>query len=282
MLAELTVAIFQRGHFSLPHVASTLIIICLLFVPVSALQSVPKPDKPRATKAEQKEARELALQFTSQFSDTQDLTPIVRDLYFSDFIERYKTFKSKELNSKSVDIYFVPGLEYSSQLLTTADSADWESFYVAANNFLLLGFVSALKRQSDDLRNVKPSDFYPSEVVELLQKNPTLANMIVRKGRGNPVGTITEMRAATGTLAQAVTMIRAQQKGPLIRDKAELTTLIMNDDFFEPRVDVLGESFFSFPKGTRILFVKTPFGLHLMLARDNDRLKIFWTEIIAE
>jgi hypothetical protein len=56
----------------------------------------------------------------------------------------------------------------------------------------------------------------------------------------------------------------------------------MNDDFFEPRVEVLDESFFNFPKGTRILFIKTPLGLELMLARDNDQLRIFWTEIIAE
>jgi len=32
----------------------------------------------------------------------------------------------------------------------------------------------------------------------------------------------------------------------------------------------------------RILFIKTALGLQLMLARENERLKIFWTEIIAE
>ncbi|MFN2406729.1 MAG: hypothetical protein ABR594_11800 [Pyrinomonadaceae bacterium] len=108
--------------------------------------------------------------------------------------------------------------------------------------------------------------------------------MIVRKGRSKPVGTVAEMRAATATLAQAVTMIRAKQQGrpPRITDKAELTTIMMNDGFFEPRLEVLDESIFNFPKSTRILFIKTPLGLELMLARDTDRLRIFWTEIIAQ
>ena len=262
------------------HLASTLIIHLLL---ISAAASVLQTDKPRATQAEKKEARELALRFTIQFTETHDLNPIIRDLYFTGFLERYKSFKTKELNDRSVDVYFAPGLDYSSDLLTTADAKDWEDFYVATNNFLLLGFISALTRQSDETANVKASDVYPSEVIELLHKNSALANMIVRKGRGNPVRTVAEMRAATATLAQAVTMMRAKRgRAPSITNKAELTRIMMNDDFFDPQVEVLDESFFSFPKGTRVLFVKTPLGLQLMLARDNERLRIFWTEIMAQ
>jgi hypothetical protein len=274
----------QGGWLSLKCVASISVIVCLLFIGVSHAKSVPLTDKPRATEAEEKEARELALHFTIQFTETQDLTPIIQNFYFNGFVERYKSFKIKELNTRPVDLYFAPGIEYSSPLLTAADAEDWEGFYVATNNFLLLGFISGLQRQSDETPNVKASDLYPSEVIDLLHKNSALANMIVRKGVGHPVGTVGEMRAATATLVQAVTMIRAKQKGrgPVIKDKAELTRIIMNDDFFEPRVEVLDESFFSFPKGTRILFMKTPIGLQLMLARDNDRLKIFWTEILAE
>jgi len=265
----------------LKHVAFSLI-LCLLFVGASSAKSVFLHDKVRATQAEDKEARELALEFTIKFAETQDLTPIVRSFYFNNFVERYKSSKTKELNTKPVDLYFAPGLEYSSPLLTAADSEDWERLYVATNNFLLLGFITGLQRQSDGVP-VKPSDLYPSEVIDLLHKNSALANMILRNGPGHPVSTVAEMRAATATLVQAVTMIRAKQKrGPLITNQAELTRIIMNDDFFEPRVEVLNDNFFLFPKGTRILFTKTPIGLQLMLARDNDRLKIFWTEIMAE
>jgi len=267
----------------LKHVISTLIIVCLLFVGVSSAKSVFLTDKPRATQAEEKEARELALQFTIKFAETQDLLPIVRDLYFDSYVERYKSFKTRELNAKPVALYFAPGLEYSSPLLTAANSEDWEGFYVATNNFLLLGFISALQRQSDEMPNVKASDLYPSEVIELLHTNPTLANMIERKGPARALGTVEEMRAAAATLAQAVTMIREKHKGgpSLITNKDGLAEVIMQDEFFKPRVEVLDEDFFSFPKNTRILFMNTPIGLQLMLARDGDRLRIFWTELIA-
>jgi len=78
-------------------------------------------------------------------------------------------------------------------------------------------------------------------------------------------------------------MIREKHKGgpSLITNKDGLAEVIMQDEFFKPRVEVLDEDFFSFPKNTRILFMNTPIGLQLMLARDGDRLRIFWTELIA-
>lgn len=265
------------------YLASSLMIVCFLLSGGSRSQAVPQTDQHRATKAEEKEAQDLAVQFTILFSESQDLTPVIRDFYFRDFLERYKSFKIKELNNKPVDLYFAPGLAYNSQLLTTAGSKDWEGFYVATNNFLVLGFIAALKASSDETPNIKASDMYPSEVIDLLRTNPTLANMIVRKAPANAVATVEEMHAATTTLARAVTMIREKHQGrPLITNKDGLIKTIMNDEFFKPRVEVLDESFFSFPKNTRILFIKTPVGLQLMLARDAERLKIFWTEIIAE
>jgi hypothetical protein len=268
----------------LKHLACSLIFVYLLGIGVTPARSLPQTLGLQATKAEEKEGRELALQFTLEFTKTQDLTSVIRNYYFSDFAERYKNFKLHDLSSKPVDLYFAPGLDYSSPLLATADSEDWERFYVAANNFLILGFISALKRQSDETPNLKPTDLYPPEVIELLHKNSALAHMILRNGPGNPVRTIAEMRAATETLAQAVTMIRAKQTGgpPVIKDKTELTIIIMNDDFFKPRVEVLRESFFNFPKGTRILLINTPLGLQLISAANTDGLRVFWTEIITE
>ncbi len=257
------------------HLATTLIIVCLLFCGESPAQSIQRTEEHRATNAEEKEARDLVTKFTIVFTETQDLTPIIKDFYFRDFVERYKGFKTKALNSKHVDLYFAPGLEYSSQLLTAADSKDWEGFYVATNNFLLLGFISGLKVYSNETRDIRASDLYPSEVIELLHSNPTLANMIERKESVKAVGTVGEMKAATATLSQAVAMIREKNKGgpSLITKKDELKKVIMHDELFKPRVEVLDENFFGFPKNTRILFIITPIGLQLMLARDADRLR---------
>jgi hypothetical protein len=257
--------------------------MCLLFCGESPAQSIQRTEEHRATNAEEKEARDLAIKFTIDFAETQDLTPIIKDLYFRDFVERYKVFKTKTLNTKQVDLYFAPGLEYSSQLLATADSTDWKDFYVATNNFLLLGYISGLKKSSDETQDIKATDLYPSEVMELLHTNPTLANMIERKESVKAVGTVGEMKAATATLSQAVAMIREKNKGegPLIRKKDELTKVMMHDEVFKPRVEVLDDNYFGFPKNTRILFINTAIGLQLMLAKDTDRLRIFWTEIIS-
>ena len=265
------------------HLVISMILMCLLFCGESPAQSIQRTEQHRATKTEEKEARDLAIKFTIEFAETQDLTPIIKDFYFRDFVERYKGFKTKALNTKHVDLYFAPGLEYSSQLLTTADSTDWEGFYVATNNFLLLGFISGLKAYADETQDIRASDLYPSEVIELLHTNPTLANMIERKESVKAVGTVGEMKAATATLSRAVAMIREKNKGgpPLITKKDELTKVMMHDEVFKPRVEVLDENFFGFPKNTRILFINTAIGLQLMLARDADRLRIFWTEIIA-
>lgn len=249
---------------------------------VTLAQLVTRTDEPQVTKAEEQEARELAIQFTIRFGETRDLTPIVRDLYLSDFVERYKKYKAKELNAGHVDLYFAPGLDYNSRLLTDGDSKDWGRFYVAANNFLLFGFISALKTYSDETADVKATDMYPSGVIKLLNKNPNLSNMIVRKGRSKAIGSVEEMRAATATLEQAETIMRERGKPLVIADKEELVRIIKEDEFFKPRLEVTDEGFFGFPKGTRILVTRTPLGLQLMLTRDDSQLKIFWTEIIAD
>jgi hypothetical protein len=277
--------IIQRGTLHLKHPAASLLILCVLFSGQSSAQTVRRTPEQQPTNAEQNEAQDLATKFTLRFTESQDLTPLIKDLYFADFVERYKAFKSKSLNStKPIDLYFAPGLEYNSQLLTTADAKDWQDFYVATNNFLLLGFIAGLQAYSDGTREVNVSDIYPAEVIDLLHTNPTLANMLVRKGPGKAVGTVEEMRAATATLSQAVTMIREKSKGrPLtISNKDELTRVMTQDDYFKPRLEVLNEDFFGFPKNTRVLFMNTPVGLRLMLAKDADRLKILWTEIIAD
>jgi len=260
-------------------------ILILVFFSISGFAStlaVARIDEPQVTDIEVQEAQEIAIQFTLRFAESKDLSPIVKDIYFSDFIERYKKFKLKDLSTSSVDLYFEPGLDYNSRLLTNGRSEDWQRFYIAANNFLLFGFISGIKNYSDNA-DIKATDLYPSSVIKLLDKNPNLANMIVKRGRSKAVSTAEEMREATATLEQAVAIMREKHgKSPLKIDSKELVKVIKGDAFFSPHLEVIEGEFFDFPKGTRILIIKTPLGLQLMLARDRNRLKIFWTEIIAD
>src|SRR5438093_1454495 len=65
------------------------------------------------TVAEAQEAQEVVQLFTTRFLESKDLAPIVKDLYVSDFMERYKKARAADLDLRNVpDVYFVPGLFY--------------------------------------------------------------------------------------------------------------------------------------------------------------------------
>jgi hypothetical protein len=282
-----------KGWEDMLKFSCTTLVVVLLAVGSAARAASPlRADQQEVTEAENREAREVVIQFTKRFAETRDLTNAVNELYFSDFIERYKKSQAEDAGSprgsKSGDRYFAPGLDYNTRLLKEAGPEDWRRFYIAANNFLLVGLVAFMKQARDDAEaaNVKPADVYPPSVIEMLDKNPNLSNFIVRKSQPRPVGTLGEMRSATNTLERAVAIMRQAQPGKPFsaddKDWVEAMKLMREDKFFKPDVEVTDEEYFGFPKGTRILTVKTPLGLRLMLARDNNRLKIFWTEIIAD
>lgn len=239
----------------------------------------------QVTNAETRESQEIAVEFTLRFAETKDLAPFLKELYFDDFMGRY--VKSRVSNpdfNPATHVYFAPGLEYDSRLLTIGTVADWQRLYLAANNFLLLGFVRGMTRVSKDADDVKAGDLFPSSVIRLLAKNRNLENMIVKKGAQPPLSTVEEMRDAAATLEQANTILRQEfgSKSLLKVNREELSKTIRPNDFFKPQLEVLDQTHFEFAKGTRLLFINTPVGLRLMLARDGDKLKIFWTEIIAD
>ena len=256
----------------------------LIAASFTSVWSSSQTNEPKVTKAEDTEARALTLQFIIRLSETRDLSGVVSDLYFTDFIERFRKSKANDTGPGQVDLYFAPGLEYSSRLLTEGESKDWRRLYAAANEFLFFGFVNVLKNTSDVTKDIKETDMFPAGVIKLLNGNSILAGMIVRKPGVKAIGTVEEMRAVTATLEQAVAMMREQQKQgpPVIKHKDELIKMARSDSFFQPCLEVIDDGFFSLPKGTRVLFVKTPIGFQLILAREQDRLKVLWSEALHE
>ena len=237
------------------------------------------------TDNEKQQAREIATQFTSRFVETADLNLLVKDLYRSDFIERFKRGKSKELGGKSAThLYFVPGLDYNSSLLTDASDEDWRRFYIATNNFLFFGFVSGVKEYSRNSKDLKATDLYPPTVIKLLDSNPNLANMIERKGKSRAVGSVEEMRQATVTLEQAAAILRKKQNGkPLGSINArELARLMKEDELFRPRLEIVRDESFGFPQGTRFVFINTPFLFRLILVESDGDLKILSAEYVVD
>jgi hypothetical protein len=236
------------------------------------------------TEIEKQQASEVAIQFTKRLAETSDLSLLVKDLYLNDSVERFKRDRSKRLEGSSDhDVYFVPGLDYNSRLLTDGSTEDWYRFYIAANNFLFFGFMSGIKNYSGDGKDFKPTDMYPSSVIKLLDSNPNLANMILRKGSSRPVSSVDEMKKATATLEQAAAMIRKKQNGKALLNinAGELIKLMKEDELFRPQLEIVADEVFGFPQGTRLVYISTPLGFRLTLVKSDNRLKIVWAEPYA-
>src|SRR5262245_25140922 len=153
-------------------------------------------------------------------------------------------------------------------------------FYTAANNFVFFGMMSAIKN-SRHAADITEGQLYPTSVINLLNTNPTLSNMIVRKGRSRAVGSVAEMQKATATLEEAVALLRQQTKGqaPLNIDEQELIKTFQEDEFFKPAIETVEDQFFGMAKGTQVAFINTPILFRLTLIKsDNDRWEILWAE----
>jgi hypothetical protein len=257
------------------------LITVVLSVDGMGLNFRPRTNHQQLTNTELQAARQLAIEFTTGFVRTTDLTPLIKDFFSKDFIERYTKDKSKDLgDNRSVDLYFVPGLDYNSRLLAEAGPEDWLRFYAAANNFVFFGFMSGIKN-SRNAADITATKMYPSSVINLLNSNPTLSNMIVRKGSSQAVGSVAEMQRASATLEQAVSLMRQQTTGlsPVNINAQELIKAMQEDEFFRPTVETVDDQFFGLPQGTRVIFINTPILFRLMLVKtNNNKLEILWAE----
>jgi len=239
--------------------------------------------------AESQGAQEVANLFIKRLEETADLSRLFSELYAGDFIERYITQQQKSLardQRASEALFFAPGLEYAPQLLRQATPDEWKRFYVATYNFIYSGFVIGMNRSAKDLLSGKePSsqilkDIYPPKVVKLLGQHPILKNFIEMKERSKPVGTVEEMRSIITTLEQATTLLRgeANKRYELTDDSKRLIELLKQSGMLEASVGVTDEEFFGYPRGTRVLYVPTPFMLQLTIVNTDGKYKIVWTE----
>jgi len=239
------------------------------------------PSNQQLDNGDLRQVRQVAIDFTIAFLEKTDLNLVVKDLFVRDFIERYKSEKSKERERNSpTDLYFVPGLEYNSKLLVEVGQEDWLRFYTAANNFLFFGTVRAIKNSRDGA-NIQATDLYPQSVISLLNTNGILSNMIVKKGRSRAIRSVADMHSVTAILEQAVSLMRQELKGqpPLRLDKKEMVQAMQEDDYFKPIVETVGDQFFGLSKGEQVIFINTPILFRLTLAKThNDKFEILWAE----
>jgi len=247
---------------------------------------------PALTESEKQEAQKLSVTFTERLGQTMDFSTVMNELFLSDAVERYlATEKRKASMDKLSSVFFSPGIVVDISLLERPVLEDWQRFYIAVNNFTLLGFIRATRRNVD-FENLKPTDLYPREVIELLDRNPLLSNLILKKSSSRNFKSFEEMRTATATLDQAVAIMRkglpetidlekevvqqALRKSSVKRPLNEKDLERARAEMMSPQLEVTDSEYFGFPKGTRVISVAT-FSLHqLLLVRVNGLLRIVW------
>lgn len=254
------------------------LVIVVLCVDGMGLNLTQRKDDQQLTNAESQAVRQLVVDFTTRFLQTKDLSPVIKDLYAKDFINRYLKAKSSVLD-RPTTLDFVPGLFWNSTLFAEASTEDWLRFYTAANNFMFFGIESLFKKTRDGVK-LTPENMYPSTVQALLKTNGNLSNMMVNKGRSKPVSSVEEMQKATAILEQAVALMREQTAGErsLYLKEDELMEAMKDDKYFKQVVKTVDDKFFGFPPGTELIFVNTPILFRLIIVKTNNKLEILWAE----
>ena len=256
-------------------IALLIVVLCVDGIGLNLNQ---RKDDQQLSNADSQAVRQLVVDFTTRFLQAKDLSPVIKDLYAKDFINRYLKAKANVVGRPST-LDFVPGIFWNSSLFAEASTEDWLRFYTAANNFMFFGFESVIKKSRDGAK-IKPEDIYPSTVKTLLNTNANLSNMIVNKGSAKAVSSVDEMQKATAILEQAAALMREHTAGerPLTLKEDELMKAMQDDEYFKPLVKPIDHKFFGYPPGTELIFINTPILFRLIIVKTNNKLEILWAE----
>lgn len=281
------------------HLRKTLARLALLLVVLSVLPrnffptvGAQSNKQPVLSEEEKRDAVQLSLTFTRRLGETLDMAVVMDELFLPDSMERYiAAEKLKASRDKLSYFFFSSGIFVDVSLLERPVLEDWRRFYIATNNFMLLGFIHAFRRNID-FEQIKPTDLYPREVIELLNANPLLSNLIQKKSPIRNFKSFEEMRSATATLDQAVALMRKALSGYIDLEKAVVQMAMRQSSAKRPmkeedleraraelikaELEGIDDEFPGFPKGTRVILVPT-FSIHeLVLVRVDGRLRVAW------
>jgi hypothetical protein len=256
------------------------------------------------TPDEEREARELVTRLTTRWRETEDIGPLIEELFVADFADR--------LRQEPRYLFFS---ELKKEQLGPQDREDLRRHYVAMTNLLHL-FVRLyevylpLLKAEEGGEDFEPEKLLPANVIEVLKSNPTLSAIYdeelggkaetpasqspdksVEDKRERRVETIEQLRALTDTLERAVVLLRDHVRTlPLTQPASELlkeqesqgnSEPSESDDTMKPRVYILSEDFYGYPSGTRLICVDIlPF--HMDLVRVGQRLKVLTIHIKSD
>jgi hypothetical protein len=293
-----------------PFVALLLIFSFAAARPVARARSAQDDKEPaRLTPEEEKDAGVLAADFEKRISETNDIKPLIDEMFVADFAERLRVTEAPG------DFIFIPVRDDVEKRL---DRGDLLRAYAASMNFFFLMsrlYVVALdartrdgrcKVDEEDEAGCEPtfSEIFPPPVMEVLERNPLLTGLAAElekeespnDGSQGPqdnhdertVENVEQFHSLVATLEEAGDKMREQLKNSpslssthemLVDLRAKRVKAAENDedsreDGVRPRLTILTKEFFGYPPGTRLICVSSVLPFHLDLVRVGGQLKV--------
>jgi hypothetical protein len=273
--------------------ATILIIACKLATTVGAQVS-----QPALTPTEDREARQLSIQFTQRLGETLDFSVVMQELFIRDAAARYVA-RQRELWPQvgKSDVTLSPGIFVDDALLEKATPDEWTELYGQANTFLLLGLIHASRKNANP-DDINASDLYPPEIAKLLDTNPLLQNLIQKKTHIRTLKSPEDMRSAAATLQQANKGMRTSLPASVDLEQAVMRLVVRSlaggrqltaeelraarTSLLEPHLEIPDASYFGFPKGTRMIWISSFAMMDLLLVPVDGKLRIVWAQPIDD
>jgi len=280
-------------------------ILVLLLILCLALGSTARPlfaqeearDATQITVEEKQEVLEVAERFVRRMQETNDLAPLIGEMFVSDYAERL----CQEATDKSL-------LFMKKNVVRQASWEELARYQIALNTSgYVVGLLIAEYEEShaktdegedrEDFANTLPPDIlalfkndslltslFEKEQKAQAGKNKLGGQLIQTDQDGNlyePIQSIEQLRNLTSTLEQAGILARkhldalAVKPSHLKRHKGanEEENWEAERDWIRPRAWVLTREFFGYPEGTRI-FCANVLIYHMDLVRVDGKLKV--------
>jgi hypothetical protein len=256
----------------------------------------------KLTTEEEREAREIAALLNKRWKETQDIRPLIKEHFVTDFADR--------LRYEPQVLYFA---EIKPELFVPENRDEMQRHYVAMTNFVHLVFrlyetygaggISVEGQDGPELYEI-----IPAAVWNMLRDNPTMYAVLAeemgenaraqqaepveqdtaKREQAKTVKTIEELRSLTTTLEHACVLLRdhlktlpstlpmseqAKEQKRNTDSNAAGNDATDDDDALRPRLHILSRDFFGYPAGTRMICFNILM-FHVDLVRVGNRLRV--------
>lgn len=257
-------------------------------------------DEAKITAEEEQEAREIAERFLRRMVETNDVTPLVGEMFVADYAVRLR----QEASNKPLTLLSKSAVEEASrEELVRYQLALNNGFYLAS--LLFLAYQTSYP--AEDVEQKWGATYYkrllPPDIIELCKNDETLRVLFEEETNeradenqpaapslekpnvidhdDEPIRSVEQLRSFTSTLEQAITLARKHLAASPFKlafvdrhkGASEEENWAAEREAFKPRAWVLSKDFYGYPKDTRVFCVNAAI-YHMDLIRVDGKLKV--------